>query len=69
VLYDGAHWRNLTNMTERSMSVGPAKTAELIAMPFGMWTQVGPRNHALDWVHIAPSEGTIFRGTDMLGHA
>jgi len=26
--------------------------AEAIAMPFGMWTQAGPRKHALDEVHI-----------------
>ena len=28
--------------------VSPAKTAEPIEMPFGLWTQVGPRNHVLD---------------------
>ena len=28
--------------------VSPAKTTELIEMPFGMWTQVGQRNHVLD---------------------
>jgi len=27
--------------------VSPAKLAEPIEMPFGMWTQVGPRNHVL----------------------
>jgi len=26
------------------------KTAELIKMPFGLWTWVGPRNHVLDQV-------------------
>jgi len=25
-----------------------AKTAEPIEMPFGRWTQVGPRKHVLD---------------------
>jgi len=25
--------------------VSPAKTAEPIEMPFGLWTQVGPRKH------------------------
>jgi len=34
-----------------------AKTAEPIKMPYGMWTPVGPRNHALDdgahWHHLA----------------
>jgi len=26
----------------------PAKTSETIAIPFGMWTRVGPRKHVLD---------------------
>ena len=34
-----------------------AKTAELIRMPFGMWTRVGPRKHVSDggeyWRHLA----------------
>jgi len=29
------------------MIVGPAKTAEPIEIPFGLWT-LGPRNHVLD---------------------
>ena len=28
--------------------VSPAKTAELIKMPFGLWTQMGPKNRVLD---------------------
>jgi len=28
--------------------VSPAKTAELIEMPLGLRTRMGPRNHALD---------------------
>jgi len=28
--------------------VSPAKTAEPIEMPFGLWAQVGPKNHVLD---------------------
>jgi len=28
----------------------PAKMAEPIKMPFGLWTQVGPGNHVLDGV-------------------
>ena len=28
----------------------PAKMAELIEMPFGMWAQVGASNHVLDEV-------------------
>jgi len=49
--------------------VSPAKAAELIEMPFGLRTRVGPRNHVLDGVQIALCEGTIFRGKDMPGHA
>ena len=35
--------------------MSPAKTAEPIDMPFGLWTQLGARNHVFD------------RGTDPLG--
>jgi len=28
--------------------VSPAKTAEPIETPFGVWTRVGPRKHVLD---------------------
>jgi len=28
--------------------VSPAKTAEPIEMPYGLWAQVGSRNHILD---------------------
>jgi len=30
------------------MTVSPAATAELIQMPFGVWTRVGPGNSVLD---------------------
>jgi len=30
------------------MTVSPAKVAELIKIPFGVWTWVGPRNPVLD---------------------
>ena len=36
-----------------------AKTAEPIEMPFGLWTWMGPRNHALDGVQIPPWEGEV----------
>jgi len=29
------------------MTVSPAKVTELIVMPFGILTQLGPRNHVL----------------------
>ena len=28
--------------------MSPAKTAEPIEMPFGLWARIGPRNHVLD---------------------
>jgi len=28
--------------------VSPAKTAEPIEMPFGLWARIGPRNHVLN---------------------
>jgi len=34
--------------------MSPVKTAELIEMPFGVWTLVGPRNHILDWGSRSP---------------
>jgi len=34
--------------------VSPAKMAEMIKMPFGLWTQVGPRNHVLNGSRDAP---------------
>ena len=39
-----------------------AKTAELIEMPFGLRTRVGPRNHVLDAVETAPWEWAILKG-------
>jgi len=32
--------------------VNPAKMAVPIEMPFVMWTEVGPRKHVLDGLHI-----------------
>jgi len=34
-----------------------AKTAEPIEMPFGLWAQMGSRNHVLDGVQIAHGKG------------
>jgi len=35
----------------RLSAVSCAKTAEPIEMPFGLWTRMGPRKHALGGVH------------------
>ena len=40
--------------------VSPAETAELIEMPFGWVTQVGPRNHVLDGVEIPHGKGQFW---------
>ena len=45
------------------------KTAEPIEVLFGIWTNVGPRNHLVHGVQIVPCEGAIFRGKDMPVHA
>ena len=47
------------------MNVSPAETAELIEMPFGMWTQVGPRNCVLDGSPDPPMERSTFEGDDV----
>ena len=40
----------------RSVTVlSPAKTAQLIEMPFWLWARVGSRNHALDGVQTSYS--------------
>jgi len=41
--------------------VSRAKTTEPIEMPFGLWTQVGPRNHVLDRDSDPPYQGAILR--------
>jgi len=42
--------------------VSPAKKAELIKMPFGWLTRVGPKNHVLDGVQIPPKKRGQFWG-------
>jgi len=42
--------------------VNPAKTAEPIEIPLGLWTRVGPRNHVLERDPDPPWEVTISRG-------
>jgi len=42
--------------------VSPAKTAESIEMPFGLWTRVGPRNHVLDGIPDPPMGSGNFEG-------
>jgi len=42
--------------------VNPAKMAEPIEMPFGLWTQMGLRNHILDEAPDPPWEWAILKG-------
>jgi len=42
--------------------VSPAKTAEPIEMPFGLWTWVVPWNRVLHGVQIIPWEWEILTG-------
>ena len=41
--------------------VSPAKIAELIEMPFGLWSWVCPRNHALEEVWITRAHRQFLR--------
>ena len=45
-----------------SVTVGPAKMAEPIEMPFELRTLVGPRNHVIDGGPVLLWEGAILRG-------
>ena len=42
--------------------VSPAKVAELVEMPFGLWTLVGSGNYILDGGPDPPCKGAILRG-------
>jgi len=44
--------------------VSDAKTAEPIDMSFGIWTRVGPKNHALIGVHIIHANGQFCEGKE-----
>jgi len=46
---DRVAWSVGQSSIGRSVTVvSPAKTAEPIEMPFGLWIGMGPRNHVLD---------------------
>ena len=42
-----------------SCTNGRPKTAELIEMPFGLWTRMGRRNHVLDGAQIPYAKGQL----------
>jgi len=43
----------------RDTAVICSKTVELIEMPFGLWTWVGPRKHILDGAQIPHAKGQL----------
>jgi len=52
----GGKRRPIVKYRDTLQSPMRAKTAELIVMLFGLWTQNGPRNQELDGVQIPPHE-------------
>jgi len=60
---DAAYCCRLSSVVCWSVTpVSPAKMAAPIKMPFGLRTQVVPRNHVLDGGPDSPWEGAILRG-------
>ena len=47
----------INNLVLFDITTSCAKTAEPIEMPFGVWTRVGRRNHALGGARDPPREG------------
>jgi len=55
---DAVYCYRLSSVVCQSVTlVSPAKTAELIELPFGLRTCVGPGNHILDGVQIPHENG------------
>jgi len=53
-------YRLTSSVVCRSVTlVSPAKTAEPIEMPFGLWARIGPRKHVLEGGPDPPLEGAI----------
>ena len=48
IVTDRVTWSVCQSVCQSVTVVSPAKTAEPIEMPFGLWTRVGPENHVLD---------------------
>jgi len=48
IVTDRVAWSVGRSVCRPATPVSPAKTAATIELPFGLRTQVGPRNHALD---------------------
>ena len=50
IVTDGVVWSVCRSVT----IVSPAKTAELIEMPFGLWARMGSGDHIIDGVQRSP---------------
>jgi len=48
IIIDRVAWSIGRSVYQPVTIVSPAKMAEPIKMPFGLWTRVGPINHVLD---------------------
>ena len=60
IVTDGVAWSVCRSVCLSVTIVSPAKTAEVIVIPFGMWTLMGPGNHVL--VGGPDLKGTILNG-------
>ena len=56
---DGSAWSVSLSVCLSVTTVSPAKTAEPIELPFGMWIRMGPRNHVLDGPRSPTRRGTF----------
>jgi len=64
IVTDQVAWSVCRSVCLSVTIVSPAKTAELIEMPFGLWILVSPWKHMLDggagWYHLVSlSLGTL----------
>ena len=72
VVIDGVLWsagRSVSlSVTIISTIISPSKTAELIEMPFRLWSQVCPTNHILDGGPDPPIGRANFEGGERAAH-
>jgi len=66
---DAAHCYRRSSVVCQCVSLSvtiesPAKTAEPIEMPFGLWIQVGAGNHVLDGGPVPHGKGKLRRGEE-----
>jgi len=56
----GGKGRTIVKYRNVVPSISCTKMAEPMEVPFGMLSQVDPRNRALDWVQMPELEGALF---------